>query len=690
MLNSIFFDKIRRGLKKPPDVIIERLFFELKLFTSKYTIPIWVNTFTDKRFLKKVKYRSIKETWYEISNKSFFINPFLVNSEIYKREFISEYNLILDKANLAFENKISLLGTGLIELGDHIDWHKDYKSGIRWLPRFITEINYSNPYDESDVKIPWEISRLQWLIPLAQAYVLTNDEKYAAKVKDVIQSWIKNNPYARSVNWACTMEVALRIFTLTFFFHVFKNSNTWNDLNFQSNLLKTIWLHGKFTEEFIEKSDVNGNHFTADAAALVVAGLFFNSGDDSKRWHEKGWKYLNDELPKQVFSDGVNYEASLPYHRLVLELFFYPAYYRQIVGFDVSTTYKEVLNKMAFFVACSTNPENTVPVWGDADDARALPFSFTNINDHRYLLGLIGIAFNFQKIKEFFSGPVTELIWFFGFDRAKELSSIDTNISNIPSTAFSEGGFFILRDRRNYVFIDCGPLGLAGRGGHGHNDILSFEAYLQGQPLIVDSGSYQYTGSYIERNNFRSTSYHNTPQIDNIEINRFIRWDYLWNLINDAQPSQLVWDISMERSIFKGSHSGYKKIDESIEIERLFILDHLSDTVFIKDFFIINENHSISIPYHFHPDVILEQTSESEVSCFIRGQKFYFVVISDSLFQLSILPSRVSFSYGTFQPSNKVILTLAENRNPEIIVSISPIKRNRFDIESYINNTQKD
>ena len=58
----------------------------------------------------------------------------------------------------------------------------------------------------------------------------------------------------------------------------------------------------------------------------------------------------------------------------------------------------------------------------------------------------------------------------------------------------------------DHVFIDAGPVGMKGRGGHGHNDCLSFEAVLDGVPLIVDSGAYVYTASVEWRNRFRSTA----------------------------------------------------------------------------------------------------------------------------------------------------------------------------------------
>ena len=41
-----------------------------------------------------------------------------------------------------------------------------------------------------------------------------------------------------------------------------------------------------------------------------------------------------------------------------------------------------------------------------------------------------------------------------------------------------------------------------GRGGHGHNDILSFELWLDGMNLVTDCGAYLYTASREWRNRF--------------------------------------------------------------------------------------------------------------------------------------------------------------------------------------------
>ena len=79
----------------------------------------------------------------------------------------------------AVERRVDLLGSGPTELGTPVDWLCDFKTGRRWEPAYARRIEYANLDEPSDVKVPWELSRMQWLIPAAQAYALTGDERYA-------------------------------------------------------------------------------------------------------------------------------------------------------------------------------------------------------------------------------------------------------------------------------------------------------------------------------------------------------------------------------------------------------------------------------------------------------------------------------------------------------------------------------
>src|SRR5947207_2339762 len=405
----------------------------------------------------------------------------------YERTCPGDGGRIMQAAAQALSRRVDLLGSGPIDLGTPIDWHRDFKTGRTWASRFMRDLDYVNLHCPSDVKIPWEVSRLQWLIPAGQAFLLTGEERYAEHVRQVIDEWIAANPYAHSVNWACTMEAALRIITWTWFFHVFCRSQAWSDEAFQARFLRTLFLHGEFTERYLERASINGNHFTADAAAPVLAGLFFGRGRTARTWADDGWRMLCDELPRQVHPDGVDFEGSVPYHRLVMEMFFLAARYREAVGLDVPDQYRDRVVAMARFVQAYSRPDGSSPLIGDADDARVLPFGGQAIGDHRYLIGLVGAHWCVPDLMRTFSGRRAEVLWTLG--RRAAMSLPETAPGTVTSsTAFADGGFYVMRNRRDHVFIDCGPIGTGGLGGHGHNDCLSFEAVLDGVHLVSDCG----------------------------------------------------------------------------------------------------------------------------------------------------------------------------------------------------------
>ncbi len=644
---SDFIEKIRRGLRKPPHVILRRIFFEINAQVEKVISPQRAKRFNEYSLLRATKATNLDSLWLSLGKRAYPAVALLLDAEKYNDMCPGDSQRIERRAEDALEHRVDLLGSGPIDLGESINWHQDYKTGFSWPPQYFKSIDYNNPERPSDVKFPWEVSRMQWLMPAGQAYLLTGDERYPTAVRNVINNWIDNNPYANSINWSCTMEVALRILTWTWFFHVFHKSTAWSDQTFRVKFLCSLYLHADFTERHLEFSDINGNHYTADAAGLVFAGLFWSTGKAPERWHKAGWQILCEELPRQVFPDGVDFEASVPYHRLVLELFFLPAYYRQKCGFGIPEFYKERVVNMARFTAAYSRQDGSVPLWGDADDARALPFGDQSINDHRYLLGLVGTAWDVQELKNFFSGPRSEIFWLLGCDNCDSLTSNGNPLSKRTSQAFAQGGFYVMRNNTDHVFIDCGPVGMGGRGGHGHNDCLSFEAFLDGVHLISDCGAYLYTASYDERNKFRSTAYHNTPMVDNEEINRFIGRDYLWTLQNDATPSVLQWTTNRSFDYFAGCHSGYARLEEQVIPIRSISLDHQRHALIIYDVFQGSGIHDISISLHLALGVGVERIDKN-VLVLSRGNERTFSLIwyDEQQWPLLIGEGHVSPSYG--------------------------------------------
>lgn len=657
--------RVQRVLRKSPSYVVRRVWQEGERELDRWLAPMRVRGLGRRRLLAMARVASVAELWERLRSTPFPAVTTRMDAVALDRIEPGESARILEAARLACERTVDLLGTGPVALGSSIDWARDYRVDMGWPSGFARSIDYVNRDRPSDIKIPWEISRLQWLIPAGQAYLLTGDERYAEAVRDILEDWMLKNPLSYTVNWSCTMEAAMRLFTWTWLFHVFAASASWRDEIFRVRFLACVYLHGDFTLRHIEKADINGNHYTADLAGLVMVGYFFGDFGEARRWREIGWSGLQDEIVRQVFADGVDFEASTAYHRLVFELFLWPALFRQACGEEVSAVYTGRLAAMARFAAVYSRADGTSPLWGDADDARALPFGGQQLGDHRYLVGLAALALNDADFASRFGGPRSELIWIFGLDKAAALAPAPS--AACGSAAFPDGGVYVMRHNDSHVFIDCGPLGLAGRGGHGHNDALSFEAWLGGAPLVIDRGSFVYTGSFEKRNEFRSTASHNTPSVDREEMNRFDP-ENLWTMQNDARAECTTWRSDQGEDLFVGLHHGYQRL--GVSVRRQIRLEKASDVLEIVDTIDGQADHELTVPLHLAPGVLAEL--QGAVVRLSSAGRTFEVTGQGEGWTLAIEPCTVSPSYGVLKPSSRLIWRRSGALPARLAVTIGP------------------
>lgn len=446
------------------------------------------------------------------------------------------------------------------------------------------------------------------------------------------------------------MEVGLRALSWSWLFHACSGSAAWADEGFRIRFLAMLWLHGRFTIRHLEISPVAGNHYTANAAGLVFAGCFFGGRGEPARWRERGWAILEQEIARQTHPDGVNHEASVPYHRLVLELFHFPARLRARQGLPVSGEYRTRLLQMARYTRACVRPDGLVPVVGDADDARALPTGLQAINDHRYLPPLVGAGWGDADLARPLGGPLDELAWHEGLTATREVMA---RPAALPAPAgFPDGGAYLFRCGPHYAYVDCGPVGLRGRGGHGHNDCLSCEIALGGVPLVVDCGSYVYTAAYLERNRFRSTDAHNTPRVDDEELNRFLDPRNLWNLRDDARPLPGRWEVAPDQQTFVGGHTGYHRLADPVTVWRAFRLT-AAGRVGIIDRIVAAGTHRVSTPLHLAPGVAVQGMGIGWAHL-VAGERPFALAWRGAGWSCAVEPARVSPSYGVVVPSSRL------------------------------------
>jgi uncharacterized heparinase superfamily protein len=657
---------VRRGLRMPPRVIAKRIATELRGEFERLRTP-YRRAFKLRALLDALEMRDLASLWKYLAALPYPAVTAPVERAVYDACCPGDSGRILARAEDALAHRVNMLGSGVVELGKDIDWLTDFRSGIGWSNAYYSDIDFSSPDDSADVKVPWELSRLQWLIPLGQAYLLTGEERYAQGARSVLEHWIDHNPYAGSVNWASTMEVALRILSMTWLFHVLNGTQAWGEDAFREKFLLSLYLHVEFVERHVGSSEVNAGVYTVSAAGLVFGGLFFGQGRDAPRWQKKGWAMCSGEITRQVYPDGVGFEGSVSYHRLAMEFFLLPALYRLKRGLSVDAGYSDRLLAMARYTAAYTKPDGMAPLWGDDGGTRAMPFGGQDINDHRFMIGLVGAAFHDLEVTALFSGPRAEIFWLLGQEAATALPHEPV----LPgSCAFPDGGYFVMRSRTDHVFIDCAPVGLAGRGGHGHNDCLSFEAVFDGVPLVSDCGTYTYTASFTDRNAFRSTAYHNTPQIDEEEINRFKDPNWLWALHYDALPEVQKWEVDGESALFVGRHRGYGRLLQSVVPERTLLADFSRQALYLADYFDGEGTHTVSEPLHLAPGV--EVTEICDDAVFLSAQEKSFCIRWNPNYALVVEDCRISPAYGVIVAATRLVWVRKDSPLEPFALFISP------------------
>ena len=570
---------------------------------------------------------------------------------------------VIDAADRICRHVFDLLGSGETHLGDEIDWHADFKSGKSWPAHRPLRAKEIAP-PGADIKVPWEISRFQHLTTLGKAYWLAEDDKYAREFAAQIKSWIDGNPFGRGPNWACAMEVAIRAANWILGYSFFEPSDALDD-RFRDKIIRSLWEHAWFIEHNLERERFSTNHYLSDLSGLFALGVFFSGCKRGRRWRDFAFAQMCAEMRTQVLTDGVDYEKSIAYHRLVLELFTYTFRLAEINGIAIPDDVRDRWLNMFEFTSAYTKPDGTAPQIGDSDDgmfyklhtpltpspggegwgegAASEPFT-----DHRYLLGLGALIFDRSDFAAQSGAFPEEAFWIMGPGSHDKFESLCQDQAQLPtSRAFEAGGFYAIRSDSYHAIIDAGDNGRGGLGGHSHSDTLSFELYAFDKTFIVDPGTYLYTPDPQWRNRFRSTAYHNTVTVDGEEIHPYSeRW--LFGLPDAGAVKLIRWDVGDEKVVLAAEHDAYSRLKQPVIHRRTIEFDKVRKVWSIVDEFQGSGRHLFESRLHFGPGIDLEPVPDVpgcyETVC--DGANLRIEPVSQHDFEAAVEDGWYSPSYG--------------------------------------------
>ena len=210
-----------------------------------------------------------------------------------------------------------------------IDWHIDFKSGFKWKKNtWFRHIRHGHKAGV-DIKVPWELSRMQHLPQLAFRYSTmkkASSERVTLKreFRNQVLDFIANNPPNYGVNWTCPMDISIRAANWLIAFDLFNDDEHIFDSKFKDIFIKSIRVHGEHIFSNLEWCfGLRNNHYLANIAGLAFISSYLDSDKQTDGWLAFSIQELIAEAEHQFYDDGTNIEGSTSYHRLSAEMILY-------------------------------------------------------------------------------------------------------------------------------------------------------------------------------------------------------------------------------------------------------------------------------------------------------------------------------------------------------------------------------
>ena len=574
--------------------------------------------------------------------------------KVFRQCFPRNCDKIIRAADKVLENRFDMLGSGDYKFKDSINWHLDFKSGFEWPKKHYTKIKIVNLNNSADIKIPWELSRLQFLTTLGRAYWLSEDEKYKNKFVQVLTDWEKDNPVDIGANWTCSMDVAIRAVNIIWGLQFFSRGDELHRFVIR-RAIRLLYYHALHIERNLEKiaDGSNTNHLVADYTGLYYIGLLLPECDRSEKWLKIAEAGLEKEMQLEVLEDGADYECSLSYHRLVLEMFLSVYILGQKNNRAFSTDYRNKLTAMIKFSSVMTAPSGNTPSIGDNDDGFLIILNNENPMDHRHLIDTGAILLDLEVPSNVTA--CEERLWYLGPDSL----TIEPPTSKPKSCYLKSSGYAVIRDDRTHLTFNAAPITGPGFGGHKHNDLLSITLEIDKVPFLIDAGTACYTSDFHKRNISRSTAVHNTIRIDEQEQAPFFE-KLLFLMSPDGRPKIDLWTSLKQKVIVSATHKGYSRlvdgiihrrtIEASLDTQSFEITDELSGGA--------SQEHKIELSYL----TAFECKKRSKPGGFIivddEGKSLALTVESNVAIKSGIVPAEYYPRFGVTAKAGKIIFEL--------------------------------
>ena len=593
--------------------------------------------------------------------------------EVFKSKWPQAAQALVERGDLAVDGRFDLLGHSALDFGNPIDWHLEPISRKRSPLVHWSSVEELDSETSGDKKFVWELNRNQHFILLGQAYLVTKDERYATAFMDQLESWMDQNPPKMGINWLSSLEIAFRSISWLWGLNFFLFSDSLRaDVVWRA--FKFLYLNARHVENYLSTYFSPNTHLTGEALGLFYIGTLLPEFKDAARWRLEGKRILLEQLPIHVLDDGVYFEQSSYYHRYTADFYLHFLLLAQINRDEVPDKVSQRLQSLLDHLMYITRPDGSMPLFGDDDGGRLVPFDNKPTNDARSTLASAAVLFRRNDYK-FVSRTVSpETLWLLGPQAVNDYEVLSPKEPDLTSVGFRTGGYYVMRDSwrddAHYLIFDSGKHGVFNCG-HAHADALAFELAAFGRTLLVDPGTFSYTGHGAMRDWFRSSFAHNTLTIDD-QPSSVPAGPFSWKDVASVENTR--WLSKDCFDLVEGTHDGYSRLESPVA--------HLRSVLFLKsDYWIVRDQlrtsgpHRINLGFHFDSHANPKMNNSTPAGGVVsedNGQKGLEIAVFGRQGSWVMKDQQVSHCYGTSEPAITMSYTDSIEGDSQVVTFLFP------------------
>jgi len=516
-----------------------------------------------------------------------------------------EARRVVEEADGVLLGRVKFFGYPPVLLEEPIDYSYDPHAGVRWPSRHAKRIDYRH-LAEADAKWIWELNRLQNLPLLAQAWLLSGDDRYADAALNRVERWAGQSAPGRGIAWSNGYEAGLRAISLAVTFDALRRFEGMDEGRAQ-RLLTVLWQHTRWIERDPSTHSSANNHRIGELVGLLVVSLLVPEVPGSESRRRRAIVELENELGRQILPDGTGAEQAFYYHLYVLDLTLLAVAALDVTGQSVPDGILDALRRSADAISTQVGEGEPAPRYGDEDDGRGIRLDTSERIGVQDVASSLAARLGHPGARRLAPSLRANTWWLFGESGRERF--VATKPGEPPGSAIlPDGGLVLLRRHRTRASIDIGPLGYLSLAAHGHADALAVTLAHRGRDLVTDPG----TGSYFRRPDlrpaFRGTGFHATVLVDD-EDQAESGGAFLWTRHTRVR----LLHADLRDGVVVASHDGYERLVDPVHHRRAVVILG-QDGILVWDQLDAIAEHKYSVRWPLHPDLRAEAIAKDLVS----------------------------------------------------------------------------